>query len=317
MDKLISICLATYNGEKYLEEQLNSILNQTYKNFELIVQDDCSTDNTIKILESYQDKLNIIISKNEINMGYIKNFETLLKKATGDYVAICDQDDIWELDKLEILVRNIQDNILIYSNSLLIDENGTSLNKTLSTKLKNNFSSSNSCLNFLYDNSVSAHSMLFKKELLKYIFPFPKHIYFDAWIAATASSFNSIEFVDKCLINYRQHSSNTLGNVKKNSNSLKNKVISKSQKKHNNINSLIMKIDEMMTLKTISKDELKILQQLRLHCLEFEQSWFNINMFLFLIKHKEILFKITKKNKFILALKKSIGKKLYKAAPFL
>lgn len=131
------------------------------------------------------------------------------------YIAICDQDDIWELNKLEILMSALGDNILVYSNSLLINGEGVSLEKNLSQKLKNNFIDSDTPLSFLYDNSVSAHTVLFKKDLLKKIFPFPQHIYFDAWIAANAANNGTVHFVNKSLVKYRQHSTNTLGNKKR------------------------------------------------------------------------------------------------------
>lgn len=316
-NSIISICLATYNGQKYLKEQLDSIVNQTYKDIEVIVQDDCSTDNTVNILDTYKDKLKITIYKNNKNLGYIKNFETLLKKATGDYIAICDQDDIWELDKLEILINNIEENSLIYANSLLVDEDGNSLNKTLSDKLKNNFIDSDSCLNFLYDNCVSAHAMLFKKELLDFVFPFPSHIYFDAWIAATAASLNGVKYIDENFVKYRQHQNNTLGNVQKEIVPTRKKILAKVEKKEKENYELLNKIAELKKLKTIKKEELVTLETLEWYYNKFEHRWFDNSMYNFLKENSNIFFKITSKNQNTLALKKSIGKKLYKVAPFL
>ena len=308
--------MATYNGEKYLKEQLDSIKNQTYTNFELIIQDDCSSDKTVEILQNYDD-IDIKLYKNEKNLGYIKNFESLLKKASGDYIAICDQDDIWEGDKLEILINTIDKNTLIYSDSLLVDENGNSLNKTLSQKLKNNFINSNSALNFLYDNSVSAHAMLFKKELLDYIFPFPKTIYFDAWIAANGANLGLVKYVDKTLIRYRQHTTNTLGNVQKKDTKLTNKIQNKVQKKEQEVENTLEKIKEMINLKSIKKEDLEILLKLQTYYEGFDKRYFSFEMFSFLNKHKNKLFSITTKNKLSLCLKKSIGKKLYRVVPFL
>lgn len=317
MDKLVSICLATYNGEKYLKEQLDSIINQTYKNINLIVQDDCSSDKTLEIIDSYSDKLDIKIYKNETNLGYIKNFESLIQKADGDFIAICDQDDIWDRDKISSLIDNIKDSILIYSNSLLIDENSKSLSKTLSSKLKNNFINSNTAINFLYDNSVSAHAILFKKELLPYIALFPNTLYFDSFIAATAASLNKIYFIDKNFVKYRQHSKNTLGNKKSNNQNLKSKVLNKLDKKNEAVANMLIKIQEMMKIQTLNIEEKDILKQLNNYYLEYENRYFNLNMFLFLLKNKDTFFAITTKNRFLLSLKKSIGKKLYKLVPIL
>ncbi len=317
MSKLISICLATYNGEKYLQEQMDSLVAQTYENFELIVQDDFSSDNTVNVVESYSDRLDIKLAINKSNLGYIENFEIALKKTSGEYIAICDQDDIWDKNKLQILIDNLQDNSLIYSNSLLIDENGNSLGKTLSQKLKNNFIDSNSSLNFLYDNCVSAHSMLFSKELLNHIFPLPKNIYFDQWIAATAANLDGVKYIDKILVNYRQHDSNTLGNRNKNSDNIMKKMLSKIDKKIS-ANSHMLKItSEFKNLKVLSSDDNFLLDRLINFHKNFKNSYYDFTLYQMLYKNRDTLFKITKKNRVKLSLKKSIGLKLYKAVPVL
>jgi rRNA maturation RNase YbeY len=137
---VISICLASYNGEKYIKEQIDSILEQSFEDFELIIQDDCSNDKTVEIVREYLKKDDrILLYENQKNLGYVKNFETLIKKANGDFIALCDQDDIWHRDKLKILIENIGKNSLIYSNSLLVDEEANSLNIKLSQKLNSEF----------------------------------------------------------------------------------------------------------------------------------------------------------------------------------
>ena len=161
------------------------------------------------------NKLEIELVQNEENLGYIKNFEKALSLADCDYIAPCDQDDLWASDKLQVLVQNISGASLIYSNSELVDAQGKSLHRTLSQKLKNNFISTRSPLCFVYDNCVSAHSMLFTRELLTSIFPFPTTLYFDAWIAANAASINGVAFIDTNLVLYRQHTTNTLSITKK------------------------------------------------------------------------------------------------------
>jgi len=314
---LISICLATYNGSQYLKEQLDSLCNQTYQNTEIIIQDDNSTDNTLEIIKSYKEFITIKIEKNETNLGYAKNFEKVLKRASGEYIAICDQDDIWDKNKLEILINSIGTNTLVYSNSLLMNENGESLNKSLSDKLKNNFISSNQSLNFLYDNSVSAHAVLFKKELLNHLFPFPQHIYFDQYIAMVAASLQGVKFINKNLVNYRQHSKNTLGNRQKVKNSVASKIKNKLQKKVDNNNDFLNKIKDIEGIKTLSLEDRNILLNLKNIHLNFLFSIYSLSTLMFFFKYKYILFAISKKNKIILSIKKSIGYKLYKALPIL
>ena len=104
--KTVSVVMTTYNGELFLREQLDSILCQTYPIHELIVQDDCSTDNTVEIIKEYATRHPFIkLYVNEHNLGFNKNFKTAVMKATGDYVAIADQDDIWFPEKIEKQVQ--------------------------------------------------------------------------------------------------------------------------------------------------------------------------------------------------------------------
>ena len=105
---LISVVLATYNGEKYIEEQINSILQQTYSPLEVIIVDDASTDNTVSILRQFETSHSCIkVFTSEVNAGYIKNFEKGMLLARGEYIALSDQDDIWEEEKLCRLMEEI------------------------------------------------------------------------------------------------------------------------------------------------------------------------------------------------------------------
>jgi glycosyltransferase involved in cell wall biosynthesis len=127
---MISIAMATYNGENYIREQIDSILNQTYQEFELIICDDCSTDSTWTILQEYEKKDHRINCQlNEKNIGFVKNFEKAIRLSQGEYIAFSDQDDIWTSDHLEILLATIGKNQLCCGNYLFMDANGKSLKK--------------------------------------------------------------------------------------------------------------------------------------------------------------------------------------------
>ena len=103
---LVSIALCTYNGEKYLRLQLDSLLAQTWPNIEIVVTDDVSTDNTFAILNEYAAiHAGFSIYKNTVNLGYNKNFEATITKCKGDFIAICDQDDIWAAAKIETMLK--------------------------------------------------------------------------------------------------------------------------------------------------------------------------------------------------------------------
>jgi glycosyltransferase involved in cell wall biosynthesis len=205
---LISIALCTYNGEEFIREQMDSLLAQSYENFEIIIVDDCSTDQTLSIVNEYAATgNNIRIFRNEKNLGYNKNFEKAIKLCTGDFIAMCDQDDIWHPDKLKIQCEAIGNSDLIYHDSEFIDSSGNKINFKMSDKF--NFYKGSSPLPFLFMNCVSGHSILMKRTLLKDIFPFPEGFHYDQWIAFVAADKGSIDFVDRCLIQYRQHEKNS------------------------------------------------------------------------------------------------------------
>lgn len=203
-DPLVSIALCTYNGEKYLREQLETLVNQTYANFEIIVVDDCSKDNTVTILKDYEDNFpNFKVYQNEQNFGYIKNFEKAISLCSGDFIALSDQDDIWDLEKIQTQVFQIGNHILTYHNSEFIDQNGKPMGKSMSAIL--NMYHGDSYRPFLFFNCVSGHTVLFKRELAAYCIPFPKDMFHDRWMAFVATNIGSIGYVDKCLVKYRQH----------------------------------------------------------------------------------------------------------------
>ena len=132
MEPLISIALCTYNGSRFLEKQVMSILNQTYKNIELIVVDDCSTDNTFEIIKQLSFQYpQIKPYRNPKNLGFNKNFEKAISLSTGAYIAISDQDDIWLKDKLQRLYDHIGDKWLVFSNSEWVDEDENKLGRQI------------------------------------------------------------------------------------------------------------------------------------------------------------------------------------------
>ena len=129
----VDILLATYNGEKYLQEQLDSILSQTYKEFYLFVSDDCSQDSTVKILEEYAKKDNrIIVFKQEKNIGVIANFEFLLSKVESKYFMFSDQDDIWNEDKIEKSLNKLRetDSNIVFTDLMVVDDKLNTLSKS-------------------------------------------------------------------------------------------------------------------------------------------------------------------------------------------
>ena len=123
-NKKIDILMATYNGEKYLAEQIDSIICQTYKNWNLLIRDDGSSDNTFKILKEYEkkdDRIKIIKDKKG-NLGIAKNFEELLKISSSELIMFSDQDDVWKKDKIKIMLKYVGNSDLIISDAIVTNE---------------------------------------------------------------------------------------------------------------------------------------------------------------------------------------------------
>ncbi len=222
MSTKISIAVATYNGSKYLESQINSILNQTIKPYEIIITDDSSTDNTVELINNFQathDFIKLFI--NDVNKGVTKTFENSVTHCSGDYIALSDQDDIWMPNKLASLVSHLKKEDAVYGNSLLVDQNGQSLGIDFKTILIMRDLYIGSPL--LLSNCVPGHAILMKKSFATTILPFPEVVMFDKWIGFSAASGNGLKFVDEILVHYRQHDSNTVG-TRKSTNKKKRKT---------------------------------------------------------------------------------------------
>jgi glycosyltransferase involved in cell wall biosynthesis len=206
---LVSVALCVYNGEKHLKEQLESILNQDYQNIEIIAVDDCSSDNSRIILETYAEQNEILkIFTNDINLGYVKNFEKAIQLSNGKYIALADQDDIWLPQKISTQVDGIGENILIYHDSEFIDEDGHSLDKKMSDILD---LYEGSCpLPFVFMNCVSGHTVMFERSLINHALPFNQSFFHDWWLAFTALNVGSIKVSPFPLVKYRQHPKSTI-----------------------------------------------------------------------------------------------------------
>lgn len=219
----VDILLATYNGEQYLREQLNSILSQSYSNFRLLISDDLSTDSTREILAEYVEKdKRIIIFNQEKNLGVVKNFEFLLKKVENKYYMFSDQDDIWKENKIEKSIQTLEEtnSDLVYTDLEVVDEN---LNVTYESywKLKGIYNKIKKYNNFksLYlNNFVTGCTILSKKEFIKEVLPLPntsKFVLHDYWIPLILSQKHKITYIEEPLIKYRQHKNNKVGSKKK------------------------------------------------------------------------------------------------------
>jgi glycosyltransferase involved in cell wall biosynthesis len=212
---LISVVLCSYNGEAFIEEQLASILNQSYANLEIILADDASTDSTYEILKSYSEKDNRIkLYQRRENAGYNINFSEACSRAAGEFIAISDQDDIWERDKIEKQLRKItenESNVLVHCISARFEEGPKPHYRSIK---KLNFFRGNDIKSFYLANYVLGHVMMFRRSLLKAALPFPPDLYYDWWLAANACAIGNIEFIDEILVWHRMHQANVTGAAK-------------------------------------------------------------------------------------------------------
>jgi len=217
----ISVCMATYNGEKYIQEQLESILSQLGKNDEVIISDDNSTDNTRTIVENLNDS-RIKSFINQKAKGYTRNFENSLEKVTGDIIFLADQDDVWIDTKVEKTVKELEKYDFVVSDNEIVDEK-------LNLIEKSHFGVYNTkqgfIRNLLLPRYVGA-CMAFRKEVLSKSLPFPsneKLSAHDYWICLIAELSFSVHLISEPLVKYRRHDSNTSNGGAKSSNSLKHK----------------------------------------------------------------------------------------------
>lgn len=216
---MISIAMTTYNGSKYLRKQLDSILSQTISDFELIICDDNSSDNTFLILEEYRYKDNrISVHKNATNLGFRKNFEKAISFCKGEYIALCDQDDIWRENHLRLLIDNLKDATASVGNAQIMDEYDNLSSDLLSERdcyLVDGDDEWKLSRVLLYGNPFQGTSSLYKKELFNVALPIPDDVeYHDSWFSACACCMNGLNYSFEPITNYRIHSFNASGDHK-------------------------------------------------------------------------------------------------------
>lgn len=240
---LVSILLAVYKpNEKWFIEQLKSLNNQTYKNIELLIYDDCPSfpiDDSI-IKDNIEGFKYTIIRGNK-NKGSNKAFEELTKQGRGEFFAYCDQDDVWEADKIEVLLNLIkkEKSVLAYSDMSVIDGAGKHISDSLIKVKKriNYIYGENLFLSFFFKNCVSGCCMLINREIAKKALPFSNVTIHDQWLCIIASYYGKISFVDETLVNYRIHGNNQTGSFRG--------VYTKSDYYNLRINTLKQRIDEV------------------------------------------------------------------------
>lgn len=219
---MLSVAMATYNGGQFIEEQINSIINQSLPPDEIIICDDGSTDNTVdiihEIIEKYPGKIKLFINKN--GLGPAMNFEKAIQLCQGDYIALSDQDDVWKKDKLELSLKKLIEIETKYHDiPILIHTDLEVVNQALETSSKSfwQLSGINPGILRKYSfagvyNGITGCTTIFNQKTKQYIFPFPKNIIMhDSWIGLCVAKYGKIDYIEQTTILYRQHSGNAVG----------------------------------------------------------------------------------------------------------
>lgn len=214
----ISVALCTYNGENYIEEQLRSILEQSVSVDEIVVCDDGSTDNTIDIADKVLTSggISYRILKNEKSLGVSNNFLKALKMSTGDYVFTCDQDDIWDVNKVKVFMAEVKKSRkdLYFSNGILIDSKGNSLGSSLwdAYLIDIKTITEKPLMEALLKRPiVTGAAMLVSREIINRIDFIPEGVLHDEWFSMIAAASNSIHPLAQTTFFYRQHGNNVVG----------------------------------------------------------------------------------------------------------
>lgn len=205
MDVNVSVAMAVYNGEAYIREQIETIISQLNSNDELVISYNKSTDRTWEIIQEYSKNDNRIRCCYCEKRGIINNFENALLKTRGNYIFMCDQDDIWAPKKVELMVEALQENnvVLAMHNCEYIDAKG----KHIDGDLFERRNAKPGLIKNLIRNSYQGSCMAFKRFLLSDIIPIPKDIAMhDQWIGLIAEKKGLVKLVDEPLIKYRRHS---------------------------------------------------------------------------------------------------------------
>jgi len=215
----ISVCMATYNGDRYIKDQLSSILPQLGPHDELVISDDNSTDKTVDIVKSFLDP-RIKLFRNNFQSP-IFNFEFALRMCNGELIFLSDQDDLWEPNKVESVSEILETYDLVVTDCQIIDEKG---GVTHDSFYALRGSKKGLIRNFI-KNSYLGCCMAMKRQILLKALPFPKRIpMHDIWIGMIAELFGTTYFCSKRLIKYRRHSNNKTFTTEKSLNSLYHKT---------------------------------------------------------------------------------------------
>ncbi len=275
----ISVIMCTYNGAEFINEQIDSIINQVEKIDELLIIDDLSTDNTIQKLHAWQNKYPQLIKviENKENLGYNKNFEKALQLASGTLIAIADQDDIWLPEKVKKLTNCFTNPqvMLAHCRSVRL-QNGELLYSR--AKLHHHFTGNDS-RQFFFFNHVMGHDIMLRKSLINKALPIPTGVYYDWWLAVQATCNGTIKGVDEYLTKHRIHNTNSFFNDSKSINNIKPNILF-----------ILNAFSNIKNLSANAEGFLKELINLLTKKEQQNKTGFYYPLFKFLLKNRKVVF---------------------------
>lgn len=220
---MITILMATYNGERYLRQQMDSLLAQTVQDFVVFICDDCSTDRTLSILKEYEALYpeRIKVNQRKENSGNAwKNFMDMMIGQKDEYMMLCDQDDIWLPDKIEVTLQKMKEMeccygkempLLVHTDLKIVDENLQVISDSLIRMLNADYSKTK-LHQQIVQNTLTGCTVMYNRALAEYILKKPSYmVMHDWWLMLIASAFGKIDYVHKATILYRQHEKNVVG----------------------------------------------------------------------------------------------------------
>ncbi len=286
----ISVVLCTYNGAKYIEAQLASIIAQTYAVAEIIVVDDVSTDDTMAVVERAAARdSRISLSQNAFNIGFTSNFESAMKMAKHDYIAISDQDDIWHHQKIEkMMAAFTSDAAAIYCDSVRFTKD-IPIHPIINKKSKH-VAGTNVRKLAMY-NTVSGHALIIRKTLLEKALPIPSAVYYDWWLALQAVTSGGIQYLDEILVYQRAHDNNVT--IAKNTS---------SKELRNNYRTMLRThLQAFVQIASLSEKDKIFFIDFANHWSQMLKNGTSSGLFLFMLKNRKDLFYYKKRRLPLLA----------------
>lgn len=222
MTARVSVAIATYNGERFIAEQLRSILGQSVPVAQIVIADDGSRDGTLdaarEVLAGFVGDV-VVLEPKRRSLGVTKNFERALAACTGDVIALSDQDDVWHPDKIERMLAGLGDGLLVFSDAALVDEQGQPFegHPTLFGGLglteweRERIAATEAWEVLLRRNVVTGATVLLRRDLLELAGVFPDGWVHDEWLAVVAAAYGGVWLLDEPTIDYRQHGANQIG----------------------------------------------------------------------------------------------------------